>query len=62
MVIVVLQYEFIIVYKPCRTHLVANALSKLLNTTNSIGVPNQITNLVLFMLQPIWLEEIKNYL
>jgi hypothetical protein len=46
-----LEYEFIIVYKPCYTHVVANAPSKLLNTTNSIGVPNQITDVVLFMLQ-----------
>jgi hypothetical protein len=56
-----LQYEFIIVYKPGCTHVVANALFRLMNITNPIGAPNQITNVALFMLQPIWLEEIKNY-
>ncbi len=36
-----IEYEFIVVYKPCRTHVVANALSKLLNNSKSLGVLDQ---------------------
>ncbi len=57
-----LEYEFIIVYKPSHTHVVANALSRFMNTIDSIRVPNQIIDAALFMLQLIWLEEIKNYM
>jgi hypothetical protein len=45
-----LGYEFIIVYKPNHTHVVADALSRLLDTTKLIGVLDQTTNVTLFML------------
>jgi len=32
------------VYKPGKTHVVANALPRLLDITEPIGVPNQTTN------------------
>ncbi len=35
-----LEYEFIVVYKPSRTHVVANALSRLLNSLKPLGVPD----------------------
>ncbi len=33
-----LEYDFTIVYKPRKTHVVVNALSRLLNITKPIGV------------------------
>ncbi len=35
-----LEYEFIVVYKFGRTHVVANALSRLLDNSKPLGVPN----------------------
>jgi hypothetical protein len=57
-----LEYEFTVVYKPSRTHVVANALSRLPNTTKPTRVLDQTIDVTLFMLQPIWLEEVKNCL
>jgi hypothetical protein len=51
-----LKYESTVVYKLGRTHVVANALFKLvLDTTKPIGVLDQTIDATLFMLQPIWL-------
>ncbi len=57
-----LEYEFTIIYKPSCTHVVADSLFKLLDTIESTRVPDQTTNATLFMLQLVWLEEVKNYL
>ncbi len=57
-----LEYEFIVVYKLGHTHVINDALFRLSDTTRSIGVPNQTTYVTLFLLQLIWLEEVKNYL
>jgi hypothetical protein len=35
-----LEYEFIVVYKPSRTHVVANVLSRLLDSSKPLGVLN----------------------
>ncbi len=35
-----LEYEFIVVYKPGRTHVVVDVLSKLLDSLEPLGVPN----------------------
>jgi hypothetical protein len=35
-----LEYEFTIVYKPGRIHVVANALSKLPDSSKPLGIPN----------------------
>jgi hypothetical protein len=43
-----LKYDFTIVYKPGKTHIIANALSRLLNMIDSIGVPNQTTYVNMF--------------
>jgi hypothetical protein len=45
-----LEYEFIVVYKLGCTHVVIYALSKLSNTTEPIDVIDQITNVVLLYL------------
>jgi hypothetical protein len=34
----------IVIYKPCKTRVVADALLRLLNSTKPIGVLNQTTN------------------
>jgi hypothetical protein len=35
-----LEYEFTIVYKPGKTHVIIDVLSKLLNNSKPLGVPN----------------------
>ncbi len=50
-----LEYEFTIVYKSGRTHVVADALSKLSNNLKPLGVPDQIVDVSLFSIEPIWI-------
>jgi hypothetical protein len=57
-----LQYDFKIIYKPGRSHLMADALSRLPNQTKPIGVPNQTCDVHLFILQPKWLHNVYEYL
>jgi len=44
-------------YKLGHTHVIANVQSRFSNTT----ILDQIIDVALFMLQPIWLEKVKNY-
>jgi hypothetical protein len=46
------EYDFRVVYKPSRIHVVANALSRLSNGTKPIGVLDQTTNASLFYTGP----------
>jgi hypothetical protein len=46
-----LEYDFKIVYKPSRSHLMADALNRLPNQAKLVGVPNQTTDAHLFILQ-----------
>ncbi len=58
-----LKYESIVVYKLSYTHVITDALSSLVpNTTKPIGVLDQTIDATLFILHPIWLEEVENYL
>jgi hypothetical protein len=50
-----LKYEFIVVYKPSKTHVVANVLSKLPNSSKPLGVPNQTLDASLFSIELIWM-------
>jgi hypothetical protein len=50
------------VYKLGRIHVVANALSKLLNSTKPIGVLVQTMNASLFYTRPEWLNDVKEIL
>jgi hypothetical protein len=34
------EYEFIVIYKPGKTHVVVNVLSRLLDSSKTLGVPN----------------------
>jgi hypothetical protein len=45
-------------YKPKNKHLVANALSILLDDVNFVRVQNQVVDVVLFITQLIWLREV----
>jgi len=49
--LLILEYDFKIVYKkPNRSHLMANALNRLLNQIKPIGIPNQTYDVHMFTL------------
>jgi hypothetical protein len=50
-----LEYEFTIVYKPSRTFVVDNVLSRLPNNSKPLGVPNQTMDTSLLFVTPIWM-------
>jgi hypothetical protein len=62
MVVVIFGDEFTVVYKPGRTHVVVDVLSKLPDNSKPLGVPNQIVDMSLFLVEPIWMQEVKTYL
>ncbi len=47
---------------PCKTHVVVDALSRLLDIIEPIGVPNQTTNASLFYTKLKWLNDAKEFL
>jgi hypothetical protein len=57
-----LEYEFIVVHKHGKTHVVVDVLSRLLDYFKPLGVPNQIVDASLVFVEPIWMQEIKTYL
>jgi len=57
-----LEYEFIVIYKPSRTHVVANVLSRLPNSSRPLGVPNHTLDASLLFVELIWMQEMKSYL
>ncbi len=57
-----LEYEFIVVYKLGRTHVVVDALSRLLNSSKPLGAPDHKTDASLFSIEPLWMHEVKTYL
>jgi hypothetical protein len=54
-----LEYDFTIVYKPCKTHVIIDALLRLLDIIEPISVFNQTINASLFYTEPEWLNDIK---
>ena len=56
------EYDFTAVYKPGRTHGVADLLSQLLNDEPPTGVPDQLPDASLFYVKPEWLQDIVHYL
>jgi hypothetical protein len=50
-----LEYVFIVVYKPGKTHVIVDVLSRLLNTSKPLGVSDQSVNVSLFFVEPIWM-------
>ncbi len=57
-----LEYHFTIVYKPNRTHVVVDILSRLPNTTKPTRVPNQSINASLFYTKLKWLNDVKKFM
>jgi hypothetical protein len=57
-----LEYEFTIVYKPSRTHVITDVLSILPNRLEPLGIPDQIMDASLFSVEPIWMQEVRSYL
>ncbi len=57
-----IEYDFTVVYKPSRTHVVVNTLSRLLDSIEPIGVLNQTTDASLFYTGPEWLNDVKEFL
>jgi hypothetical protein len=50
-----LEFEFIVIYKPNRTHVVVDVLSRLPNSLKPLGIPNQTIDASLFSIEPIWM-------
>ncbi len=48
-------------YKPCRTHVVANALSRLPDITKPTSVLNQTIYANLFYTKLEWLKDVKEF-
>ncbi len=57
-----LEYELIVVYKPNRTPAVVNVLFKLPDSSEPLGVLDQIMDASLFSIKPMWMQEVKTYL
>ncbi len=57
-----LEYHFTIVYKLGRTHVVANALSRLLDIIEPTCVHDQTTDASLFYTKLKWLKDVKEFL
>jgi hypothetical protein len=53
-----LEYDYTVVYKPGKTHVVVDVLSKLPNVIESSGVVEQTTNASLFFTKPKWLNDV----
>jgi hypothetical protein len=57
-----LEYDFTMVYKLGKIHVVVDALSRLPNITKPISVFDQTTNASLFYIEPKWLNDVKAFL
>jgi len=57
-----LEYEFMVVYTPSRTHVIVDVLSRLPNSSEPLGVLDQTMDASLFFIEPIWMQEVKTYL
>jgi len=56
------EYDFIVMCKPGKTHVVVDALSRLLDSIETTNVLDQTTNASLFYTRLEWLNEIKEFL
>jgi hypothetical protein len=50
------------VYKLGKTHVIADALLRLLDSSKPIGVPEQTIDASLFYIEPKWLNDVKEFL
>jgi hypothetical protein len=56
-----LEYDFTIVYKLNKIHVVTDALLRLLNSTKPTSVLNQTIDASLFYTRPEWLNDVKEF-
>ncbi len=54
-----LEYDFTVVYKLGKTHVIANVLFKLFNIIEPIGILEKTTNANMFFTKPKWLNDVK---
>ncbi len=52
-----LEYDFSVIYKPRRFHFVVDALFRMPNLKEENGVLDQTMDIMLFLLQLVWLQE-----
>jgi hypothetical protein len=57
-----LEYNFIVMYKPGIIHIVTDALSRLPNIIEPTCVPHQTTHISLFYIKPECLIDLKEFL
>ncbi len=57
-----LEYEFTVIYKPSRTYVIVDVLSKLPNGLEPLGVLDPTVDASLFFVEPMWMQEVKTYL
>jgi hypothetical protein len=57
-----LEYNFAMVYKPRCFHFVVNVLSQLLGVIENLGIPNKNIDASLLILQSEWLHEVHTYI
>jgi len=57
-----MEYNFKIIYKLSRSHLIVDALNRLPNHTEPIGVPNQTYDAPLLTLRLEWLQSVYAYM
>ena len=57
-----LEFDFKVIYKPRKIHSVADALSCNEGAESTTGIPDQTTDAQLFSMQPDWIHPIIDYL
>ncbi len=57
-----LEYDFIVMYELDKIHVVVDALSRLPNIIEPLGVRDQTTCASLFYMLPEWLKDVKEFL
>ena len=57
-----LEFDFKVIYKPHKTHGVADALSRIEGAEPATGIPDQTTDTQLFSMQSDWIHPIIDYL
>ncbi len=56
-----LEYDFTIMYKPSETHVVVDAWSKLVDIIEPTSVHDQTIDASLFYIEPKWLKDVKEF-
>jgi hypothetical protein len=60
--LLLLEYNFLVVYKPWHSHLVVEVFLQLPDVTNNSRVFDRTTEASLFVLQLKWLQEVHTYI